>query len=57
MHYIILILSYLSARTHPRGAEIRNSSGASSKGVFGGPQASSDKDTNLHWDQDNPRYI
>jgi hypothetical protein len=33
MHCIILILAHLSARPRPRGAKIRNSSGASPKEV------------------------
>jgi hypothetical protein len=34
MHCIILILAHLFARPHPRGGKIRNSSGASAKGVW-----------------------
>jgi hypothetical protein len=34
MHYIILILSHLSARPRARGAEFGSSSGASPKGVW-----------------------
>jgi hypothetical protein len=39
-----------------RGAEDENLSGAT-QGVFGGPQASSDEDTNLALDQDKPQCI
>jgi hypothetical protein len=46
MHCIILILTYLSARPRPRGAEIKNSSRAILKGVQWSTSAKCE-DTNI----------